>query len=159
MMILSAWNEHDEGHWIEPALAKYGGAEKLEAIKRAIDKAEARRDVYWARVAGQAQESAQEERKETAMKHDDGLAHALVSSSPSAASTLPKVGRMGAILAGQPFRVEVKPGGAAVLTGPGGEHLTTLTSSFSEPVSQSPLPGPRCSVHSRLICLAGSEVE
>ena len=28
-MILSAWNEHDEGHWIAPALEKYGGAEKL----------------------------------------------------------------------------------------------------------------------------------
>lgn len=38
-MLLSAWNEHDEGHWIEPALSQYGGAEKLEAIKRAIDKA------------------------------------------------------------------------------------------------------------------------
>jgi hypothetical protein len=38
-MLLSAWNEHDEGHWIEPTLEKYGGAEKLEAIKRAIDKA------------------------------------------------------------------------------------------------------------------------
>jgi hypothetical protein len=25
------------GHWIEPALEKYGGAEKLQAIKRAID--------------------------------------------------------------------------------------------------------------------------
>jgi hypothetical protein len=25
------------GHWIEPALDKYGGAEKLQAIKRAID--------------------------------------------------------------------------------------------------------------------------
>ena len=40
-MLLSAWNEHDEGHWIEPTIAKYGGAEKLEAIKRAIDKAAA----------------------------------------------------------------------------------------------------------------------
>jgi len=39
VMMLSAWNEHDEGHWIEPALDKYGGAEKLEAIKRAIDTA------------------------------------------------------------------------------------------------------------------------
>ncbi len=36
-MMLSAWNEHDEGHWIEPALDKYGGAEKLQAIKSAID--------------------------------------------------------------------------------------------------------------------------
>ena len=89
-----------------------------------------------------------------AMKHDDGLGLALVSS--SAASTLPKVGRMDSILAGQPFRVEVKPGGAAVLTGPGGEHLTTLTSSFSEPVSLSPIFS---AAHSRLICLAGSEVE
>eukprot|EP01050_Picozoa_sp_SAG11_P024720 SAG11_NODE_5348_length_1588_cov_1.796508_1_plen_136_part_00 len=50
MMLLSAWNEHDEGHWIEPALEKYGGAEKLEAIKKAIDKAETRRQVYWATV-------------------------------------------------------------------------------------------------------------
>lgn len=37
LMILSAWNEHDEGHWIEPALPQYGGTEKLQAIKRAID--------------------------------------------------------------------------------------------------------------------------
>jgi hypothetical protein len=36
-MLLSAWNEHDEGHWIAPTIEKYGGAEKLEAIKRAID--------------------------------------------------------------------------------------------------------------------------
>lgn len=34
IMLLSAWNEHDEGHWIEPALDKYGGAEKLDAISR-----------------------------------------------------------------------------------------------------------------------------
>ena len=34
-MLLSAWNEHDEGHWIQPALAKYGGTEKLDAIKKA----------------------------------------------------------------------------------------------------------------------------
>jgi len=39
IMMLSAWNEHDEGHWIAPALPKYGGTEKLEAIKRAIDRA------------------------------------------------------------------------------------------------------------------------
>ena len=50
MMLLSAWNEHDEGHWIEPALEKYGGTEKLVAIKKAIDKAEARRKQYWAEV-------------------------------------------------------------------------------------------------------------
>lgn len=37
LMLLSAWNEHDEGHWIEPALPQYGGTEKLEAIKRAIE--------------------------------------------------------------------------------------------------------------------------
>ena len=36
--MLSAWNEHDEGHWIAPTLPKYGGTEKLEAIKRAIDR-------------------------------------------------------------------------------------------------------------------------
>ena len=38
MILLSAWNEYDEGHWVAPVLDKYGGAEKLEAIKRAIDK-------------------------------------------------------------------------------------------------------------------------
>lgn len=38
VMMLSAWNEHDEGHWIAPALEAYGGAEKLQAIKRAIDR-------------------------------------------------------------------------------------------------------------------------
>lgn len=37
MMILSAWNEYDEGHFVAPVLEKYGGAEKLQAIKRAID--------------------------------------------------------------------------------------------------------------------------
>ena len=52
-MILSAWNEHDEGHWIAPALEKYGGAEKLEAIKRAIDGVSARRADYWQAVGGQ----------------------------------------------------------------------------------------------------------
>jgi hypothetical protein len=50
MMLLSAWNEHDEGHWIEPTLEKYGGTEKLVAIKKAIDKAETRRKQYWAEV-------------------------------------------------------------------------------------------------------------
>jgi hypothetical protein len=39
VVMLSAWNEHDEGHWISPALDKYGGKEKLEAVKRGIDKA------------------------------------------------------------------------------------------------------------------------
>lgn len=39
VLMLSAWNEHDEGHWIAPALPQYGGAEKLQAIKRAIDRA------------------------------------------------------------------------------------------------------------------------
>lgn len=53
MMLLSAWNEHDEGHWIAPALEKYGGAEKLQAIKKAIDQAQERRTDYWSRV-GQA---------------------------------------------------------------------------------------------------------
>ena len=38
MLMLSAWNEHDEGHWIEPTLEKFGGAEKLEAVWRAIEK-------------------------------------------------------------------------------------------------------------------------
>ena len=38
MLMLSAWNEHDEGHWIEPTLEKFGGAEKLEAVRRAIEK-------------------------------------------------------------------------------------------------------------------------
>lgn len=37
MVLLSAWNEYDEGHWFAPALEKYGGTEKLEAVKRAID--------------------------------------------------------------------------------------------------------------------------
>ena len=42
MMLLSAWNEHDEGHWIEPALEQYGGTEKLQAISRALGRAAAR---------------------------------------------------------------------------------------------------------------------
>jgi hypothetical protein len=33
--ILSAWNEHDEGHWVCPSLK--GGAAKLEAIKLGLD--------------------------------------------------------------------------------------------------------------------------
>eukprot|EP01048_Picozoa_sp_COSAG05_P006845 COSAG05_NODE_463_length_9555_cov_35.796108_1_plen_60_part_00 len=45
-----AGNEYDEGHFIAPQLAKYGGAEKLEAIKKAIDTQEARRRSYWQRV-------------------------------------------------------------------------------------------------------------
>jgi len=53
MMILSAWNEYDEGHYIAPVLQKYGGAEKLQAIKKAIDGAEARRKAYWASVLGE----------------------------------------------------------------------------------------------------------
>ena len=48
----SAWNEHDEGHWIAPALSKYGGAEKLEAIKKAIERAKARREGYWSQFGG-----------------------------------------------------------------------------------------------------------
>ena len=47
MLMLSAWNEHDEGHWIQPALAKYGGTEKLDAIKKAISAAEERRAAHW----------------------------------------------------------------------------------------------------------------
>jgi hypothetical protein len=35
-VMISAWNEHDEGHWIEPALDAFGGAEKLQAIHSAI---------------------------------------------------------------------------------------------------------------------------
>ena len=52
-MILSAWNEHDEGHWIAPALEKYGGAEKLQAVKKAIDGVAARRADYWQAVGGE----------------------------------------------------------------------------------------------------------
>jgi hypothetical protein len=52
MLLLSAWNEHDEGHWIAPALEQHGGDEKLVAIKKAIDQAEARRMDYWNRVGG-----------------------------------------------------------------------------------------------------------
>ena len=46
-MMLSAWNEHDEGHWIQPALQKYGGTQKLDAIKKAIDTVKQRRTSYW----------------------------------------------------------------------------------------------------------------
>jgi hypothetical protein len=52
-MLLSAWNEHDEGHWIAPALQKYGGAQKLQAIKKAIDAVAERRSSYWQRVTGE----------------------------------------------------------------------------------------------------------
>ena len=38
-MLLSAWNEHDEGHWIQPALGQYGSTEKLDANKKAISAA------------------------------------------------------------------------------------------------------------------------
>ena len=62
MMLLSAWNEHDEGHWIAPALEKYGGAEKLEAIKKAIDKAAARRRRYWAQVTDEVEEGEEGEK-------------------------------------------------------------------------------------------------
>ena len=46
-MLLSAWNEHDEGHWLQPVLEKYGGAQKLDAIKKAIGAVKQRRASYW----------------------------------------------------------------------------------------------------------------
>jgi hyaluronoglucosaminidase len=52
-------------------------------------------------------------------------------STPAVASNV--VGRMPGILAGQQFSVTVAAGGAAILTGPSGEHLTTVSSQFSEP--------------------------
>ena len=33
-VIIGAWNENDEGHWIVPSLEK--GTEKLEAVQRGI---------------------------------------------------------------------------------------------------------------------------
>eukprot|EP00051_Salpingoeca_urceolata_P004540 m.65671 g.65671 ORF g.65671 m.65671 type:complete len:376 (+) comp13682_c1_seq1:1665-2792(+) len=35
-VIISAWNEHDEGHWIAPALEQYGGDQKLTTVGAAI---------------------------------------------------------------------------------------------------------------------------
>ncbi len=34
-VLVSAWNEHDEGHWVAPSLLD--GPVKLAAIKKAID--------------------------------------------------------------------------------------------------------------------------
>jgi hypothetical protein len=34
--LLSAWNEFDEGHFIGPVLAEFGGASRLEAIGKVI---------------------------------------------------------------------------------------------------------------------------
>ncbi len=33
-VIISAWNENDEGHWIVPSL--FNGTQKLEAVQRGI---------------------------------------------------------------------------------------------------------------------------
>jgi hypothetical protein len=41
-----------QGHWIEPALDKYGGAAKLKAIKGAVDDFAARRRSYWRHLEG-----------------------------------------------------------------------------------------------------------
>ena len=48
-VLLSAWNENDEGHWIVPSLQQ--GPAKLEAVAKAIAAHKQRRDSYWNRVA------------------------------------------------------------------------------------------------------------
>ena len=47
-VLLSAWNENDEGHWIVPSLQQ--GPAKLEAVAKAITAHKARRESYWEQV-------------------------------------------------------------------------------------------------------------
>lgn len=47
-VLLSAWNENDEGHWIVPSLQQ--GPAKLKAVAKAITAHKARRDNYWEQV-------------------------------------------------------------------------------------------------------------
>ena len=44
-ILISAWNENDEGHWIVPSLQ--GGAAKLQAVAAAINAHKQRRQAYW----------------------------------------------------------------------------------------------------------------
>ena len=46
-VMLSAWNENDEGHWIVPSLQD--GPVKLDAIAKAIGQHRERRNMYWKR--------------------------------------------------------------------------------------------------------------
>lgn len=47
-VLLSAWNENDEGHWIVPSLQQ--GPAKLEAVAKAITAHKVRRESYWEQV-------------------------------------------------------------------------------------------------------------
>eukprot|EP01052_Picozoa_sp_SAG31_P027777 SAG31_NODE_2628_length_5350_cov_48.017901_4_plen_595_part_00 len=44
-VLISAWNENDEGHWVIPSLMN--GTQKLMAVQAAINKTKARRLRYW----------------------------------------------------------------------------------------------------------------
>jgi hypothetical protein len=44
-VLISAWNENDEGHWVVPSLMN--GTAKLEAVQRAINSTAERRRSYW----------------------------------------------------------------------------------------------------------------
>ena len=44
-MLISAWNENDEGHWVIPSLMN--GTQKLEAVQSAINATAQRRQRYW----------------------------------------------------------------------------------------------------------------
>eukprot|EP01050_Picozoa_sp_SAG11_P017930 SAG11_NODE_2641_length_3139_cov_12.838487_2_plen_359_part_00 len=47
-VLLSAWNENDEGHWIVPSLQQ--GPAKLEAVAKAITAHKQRRESYWKQI-------------------------------------------------------------------------------------------------------------
>ena len=47
-VLLSAWNENDEGHWIIPSLQQ--GPAKLEAVAKAITAHKQRRESYWQKL-------------------------------------------------------------------------------------------------------------
>ena len=47
-MLISAWNENDEGHWVVPSLMN--GTAKMEAVQAAINRTKARREAINVRV-------------------------------------------------------------------------------------------------------------
>lgn len=47
-VLISAWNENDEGHWVVPSLMH--GTQKMEAVQAAINYTKMRRSAYYDRL-------------------------------------------------------------------------------------------------------------
>ena len=47
-VLISAWNENDEGHWVVPSLMN--GTQKMEAVQAAINATKERRLKYYDRL-------------------------------------------------------------------------------------------------------------